>query len=104
MLKNEVINVLEKRINTNDNDSYTVYKYRDKLVGLLGKDAGETIKILYELNEKEVLYISEVFEEIAEALQSCDYIECLWKLAEKFPKSNLERCVETAEKFMDEKC
>ena len=104
MFKNEVKDVLKKRMNSNDEDDFTIYKYRDKLVELLSKNEEETIKVLCELNEKEVSYVSEVFEEIAEKLQSCNYINILWKLERKFPNLNLKRCVKTAENFVDKKC
>ncbi|MDR2879546.1 MAG: hypothetical protein LBV03_06505 [Fusobacteriales bacterium] len=104
MFENEVRNVLEKRMNTNDEDDFTIYKYRDELVELLSKNEEETIKILCELSEEEILYVSEVFEEIAEKLQSCSYINFLWKLERKFPNLNLKRCVEVAENFVDKKC
>ena len=54
-----------------------------------------------QLNEKEILFVSEVFEEIAYNLQSNRYIECLKSISQKYPNLNLEDSIEVAEEYMD---
>ena len=59
----------------------------------LGKDPDD-------LTEEEIMYVSEVFEEIAYNLQSEEYIECLKQLVEKYPNIPISDSVETAESFL----
>ena len=58
MLKT-VREVLAKRKEINDEDDYNVEKSRERLIELLSQDEAETISILNQLNELEVLYTSE---------------------------------------------
>ena len=54
------------------------------MIEALSKDEHSTIEVLKQLNEVEILYTSEVFEEIAYNLQSRKYIECLKQIQKNF--------------------
>lgn len=82
MLK-KVKEILDKRSKINDEDDYRIEKCRDELIDALSQDELLTIDILNQLNEKEILYTSEVFEEIAYNLQSVNYINCLKYIEKK---------------------
>ncbi|MDR6551559.1 hypothetical protein [Paenibacillus qinlingensis] len=49
--------------------------------------------------KEEVMYVSEVFEEISYQLKSEEYIICLKELDAKFPDLKLEPIVEIAERW-----
>lgn len=49
---------------------------------------------------KEILYTSEVFEEIAYNLQSINYINCLKNIEKKYPSLNIKDAIEVATEFI----
>ena len=89
MLK-KVKEILDKRSKINDEDDYRIEKCRDELIDTLSQDELLTIDILNQLNEKEILYTSEVFEEIAYNLQSVNYINCLKYIEKKYPSLDIK--------------
>lgn len=100
MLKT-VKEILDKRVKINDEDDYGIEKCRDELIEVLSQDELLTINILNQLDENEILYTSEVFEEIAYNLQSVNYINCLKKIFEKYPSLNIKDAIEVAEGFLN---
>lgn len=96
---NKVKEILDKRIQINDEDDYRIEKCREELIEVLSRDELLTIDILNQLNEKEILYTSEVFEEIAYNLQSANYINCLKRIEKKYPSLNIRDAVEVATEF-----
>mgnify|MGYP006987254832 CR=1 FL=1 len=93
MLK-KVKEILDKRSKINDEDDYRIEKCRDELIDALSQDELLTIDILNQLNEKEILYTSEVFEEIAYNLQSVNYINCLKYIEKKYPSLDIKDAIE----------
>lgn len=70
------------------------------MIEVLSKDEHSTIEVLKQLNEVEILYTSEVFEEIAYNLQSRKYIECLKQIQKKFPKLDIMDAIKVAEEYI----
>ncbi|MEI4801712.1 hypothetical protein ACIGHG_03285 [Bacillus sp. NPDC077411] len=101
MLINRVKEVISERMSIHPNYSFGIEHCWNKLINLLSEDTQKTIEVLKELDEEQVLYVSEVFEDIAYKLQSQDYINELEKLEKKFPNLNLASFVETAKDFMN---
>lgn len=99
MLKT-VKEILDKRAKINDEDDYRIEKCRDELVDVLSQDELIAIDIPNRLNEKEILYTSEVFEEIAYNLQSINYINCLKNIEKKYPSLNIKDVIEVATEFI----
>ena len=99
MLK-KVKEILDKRSKINDEDDYRIEKCRDELIDALRQDDLLTIDILNQLNEKEILYTSEVFEEIAYNLQSVNYINCLKYIEKKYPSLDIKDAIEVATEFI----
>ena len=89
-----------KRSKINDEDDYRIEKCRDELIDALSQDELLTIDILNQLNEKEILYTSEVFEEIAYNLQSVNYINCLKYIEKKYPSLDIKDAIEVATEFI----
>lgn len=100
MLKT-VKEIINKRIELYQEDDYGIEICRNELIEVLSKDELLTIDILNQLNDEEILYTSEVFEEIAYNLQSENYIHCLEKIYRKYPHLNIEDAIEVAKKFSD---
>lgn len=92
--------VLAKRREINDEDDYNIEKSREKLIELLSKSETETIDILNQLSELEILYTSEVFEEIAFNLQSVNFITCLKEIQKKYKNIDIEDSIEVAEDYI----
>ena len=99
MLKT-VKEIINKREKINDEDDYGIEKCRNELIEILSQDEFLTIDILNQLNEEEILYTSEVFEEIAYNLQSVNYINCLQKINIKYPHLNLRDSIEVAMEYL----
>lgn len=78
MLKT-VKEIINKRAELYKEDDYGIEKYRNELIEILSKDELLTIDILNQLDDEQIAYTSEVFEEIAYHLQSVNYINCLEK-------------------------
>lgn len=100
MLK-KVKEIINKRAKLYKEDDYEIEKCRNELIEILSKDELLTIDILNQLNDEEILYTSEVFEEIAYNLQSVNYINCLEKIYIKYPHLNIKDAIEVAKEFTD---
>lgn len=96
----KVKNVISERIQINDEDDFNIEKCRNKLIDFLSENVKQTINILEQLDENEVLYVSEVFEEIAYNLQSTEYIKCLRDIEKKFPNIDISDSIEVAEEYI----
>ena len=97
---NKVKEILAVRMKINDEDCYSVENCRKNLIAILSIDECITIEILKQLNENEILYVSEVFEEIAFNLKSSLYIKCLEKIQKKYSHLDLANAIETARDFI----
>lgn len=100
MLK-AVKEILDRRMKLHDEDDCSIEKCRNELIEILSQDERVTIDILNQLNEKEILFTSEVFEEIAYHLQSVNYIHCLEKIYLKYPYLPIKDAIEVAKEFFD---
>lgn len=64
-----------------------IEKTWDEMIALFSKDIEKTILFIKtECTGDEFVWLSEIFEEIAEQTQSKDFINCLYETAKKFPK------------------
>lgn len=98
---NKVKLIISDRSKLHDEDDYNIGICRERLIEVLSKVDEDTILILNQLEEKEILLVSEVFEEVAYNLQSNRYIECLKSISQKYPNLNIEDSIEVAEEYMD---
>ena len=96
----KVKNIISERIQINDEDDFNIEKCRNKLIVFLSENVKQTINILEQLDENEVLYVSEVFEEIAYNLQSTEYIKCLRDIEKKYPNIDISDSIEVAEEYI----
>ena len=71
-----------------------------RLTDLMCEDIHLTIEFLDNATRDEIDIADSVFEDIAQRIDSHEYIDCLYRLCEKFPE--LKPDVELAEAFMKE--
>lgn len=98
---NTVKNIINKRIKLHEEDYYGIEECRNELIEILSKDELLTIDILNQLDDEEISYVSEVFEEIADNLNSVNYIDCLEKIYIKYPHLLLKYAIEAAKNNTD---
>ncbi|MBC1921232.1 hypothetical protein [Listeria grayi] len=73
----------------------------DELTQVFSEDEKETIEYLNNCPENQLEWISEVFEDISESLQSEDFIDTLEKLQKKFPNLDLEMDISYAKEALN---
>lgn len=100
MIKNLMDKILAERKEKNIEDDYGIQDCWGKMVEILSKDVHETVAYLECCSEEDIYFISEVFEDVSEQLQSKEYIDCLRKLDEKFPSLNMTKDIDLAEEYM----
>lgn len=96
MLREEAKKIITERSALSVND-LRIPVYWEKLTELLARDEKATLNYLNFCNEDEMLWISEVFEDVALQLKSKEYIECLKKIDIKYPNLKLTRHIKIAE-------
>ena len=73
------------------NDYYSIQQCCKKEISLLTADMDETIRFLdTECTGDEYVWLSEVFDDVAEITQSRRFIEALYRLADKYPEETKE--------------
>lgn len=100
MFYKKVRAVLGERALLDDNDP-TIKQKWTKLIELLSTDEGLTVAFLNQCTKIELLFLSEVFEEVAYKLQSRKFIDCLYLLDERYPDLDLNSHIQIAESYMD---
>ena len=98
--KNKMEAILKERKGLNINDDYGIEKCWNEMTILLTQNEDETIDYLNECNEENLYYISEIFEDISEQLQSKRFITCLRNLDKKFPKLDMTKDIDIAESYI----
>lgn len=81
-------------------DDYGIQECWNKMIDILSQDVYETIVYLEGCSEDQIYYVSEVFEDISEKLQSKEYINCLRKLDKKFPDLYMTEDIDLAEELI----
>ncbi|MEO2256105.1 hypothetical protein ABGV43_04155 [Paenibacillus amylolyticus] len=96
----EAREVIRKRAALHMNDP-VIEQYRDELINILSQNEDETIQFLKNCSKDELIWVSEVFEEIAYNLQSAEYINTLKECDKKYPELKLTNIIKTAISYMD---
>lgn len=97
---NHVKQILLKRMSLNIEDDFNIEKSRAELIKVLSQNKYKTIEVLNQLNENEILYTSEVFEEISYNLKSFDYINCLKHIEQKYSNLDISDAIKVAEEYI----
>lgn len=106
MIKDRIKPLIEERENTNDEWDYGVQQCHQKLIDLMIEDIDKSIEFLdNDCTADQYSWLSEVFDEIAEATQSKGFIEALKRLALKYPEEtktyNIMSFIESAEAIVE---
>lgn len=72
----------------------------DEVTLLLSVDLNDTINYLKQCNEKEIEFLSAIFEDVSYNLNSSEYINELEIINTKFPDLNLDSVIKTAKEYM----
>jgi hypothetical protein len=84
-------------------DDPRIYDCWKALVEILVKDEDETIWYISNCDADRIEYISEVFDDISEKLQSIKFIECIEQVAIKYPDINMHYDILYAKKVIENK-
>ena len=91
MIDNTIKYILSRRENTHPEDSYRIEKLWEEEIETLSLNVEETIDFIKSrCTADEFVWLSEVFEEVAEKTQSYNFINCLYDAAKKYPAETKE--------------
>lgn len=77
---------IQKRISTDDEWDYGVSQCWNEEIEILSRNIEETIAFLEkDCTADEFSWLSEVFEEVAKKTQSRAFVDCLYRVAKKYP-------------------
>lgn len=83
---NDYKEIIQKRSEINSEWYTEIEKIWDKMIAVFSKNIEKTILFIKtECTGDEFVWLSEIFEEIAERTQSMEFIDCLYETTKKFP-------------------
>jgi hypothetical protein len=82
------------------NDDMGIQSCWEELTNILSANEKETIKYLSNCEKEELYWISEVFEDISENLESKDFIRCLRNIDKKFPELEMTKDIDLGEEYI----
>lgn len=87
MITEEIRAAIQKRAATEDEWAYGVDQCCKEEIDILARDIEDTISFLEtECTAEEFSWLSEVFDDVAERTQSRAFVECLYRVAKKYPE------------------
>ena len=107
MISDEIRKSLSKRIATDDEWAHGVDLCCNEEIDILSCNIEDTIEFLEnECTANEFSWLSEVFDDVAEKTQSRAFVDCLYKVAKKFPDEcreyHIDKVLEYAEGALDD--
>lgn len=82
----EIRAAIQKRILMDDEWVYGVNQCWNEEIAILSRNINDTIKFLEtDCTADEFSWLSEVFEQIAKKTQSRAFVDCLYRVAKKYP-------------------
>ncbi|MBY0029036.1 hypothetical protein H7K20_18210 [Priestia aryabhattai] len=84
----------------NLNDDYGIQKSWNEIIELLSENEENTIRYLENCSKEDLYWISEVFGDVAEIIQSKELIKRLRELDRKFPELEMTKDIDIAESYM----
>lgn len=79
---------------------YGIQKSWNEIIEILSENEENTIKYLENCSKEDLYWISEVFEDVAEIIQSKELIKRLRELDRKFPELEMTKDIDIAESYM----
>ena len=99
-MEERIEKVIQQRKKLNMNDDMGIQKCWEDITDILSENEEDTIAYLDNCDKDELYWISEVFEDISENLQSQEFIECLRRLDVKFPELDMTKDIDLAEEYI----
>lgn len=88
MTTDEIRAAIVKRAATEDEWAYGVKQCWEEEIAILFRNIDDTIAFLEsECTADEVAWLSEVIDDVAEKTQSRAFVDCLYKVAKKYPET-----------------
>lgn len=105
MIDNKIKSILEERATIHSEDYINIEKCCKKEIEVLVADMNSTIDfILNRCTGEEFVWLSEVFDDVVEQSQSCEFIATLYETVKKFPEEsktyNLMEFIDSAKEFL----
>lgn len=97
---NEIGRIIEERKEMHPDDPCVVEKWNE-LTQIFIRNEECTIAYLNSCCKENIYWISEIFDDISEQLQSSRVIECMEKLAVKYPDLDLKHDIFYAKKVLE---
>lgn len=97
---NEIAKIIEERKKMHPDDPHIVEKWNE-LTQIFIQNEESTIGYLNSCCKENIDWISEIFEDISEQLQSSKFIECIEQLAIKYPDLDLEQDILYAKEALE---
>ncbi|MGX9292765.1 hypothetical protein ACSLGF_16510 [Bacillus sp. A015] len=101
-IENRLKTILDKRKKLDLNDDYGIQKSWDEIIEVLGENEERTLDYLDHCSKEDLYWISEVFEDISEVLQSKELIKCLRRLDKKYPELEMKQDIDIAESYIED--
>ena len=107
MIAEKIRAAIKKRIALHLEDYYGVKKSWEEEVEILSRNIDETIAFFEnDCTEDEFAWLSEVIEDVAKTTQSREFVDCLFRVAKKYPEktksANIEDFILSAEGALKE--
>lgn len=96
----EIQKIIEERKKMHPDDPRVVEKWNE-LTQIFIQNEESTIAYLNSCCKDNIEWISEIFEDISEQLQSSRFIDCIEKLAIKYPDLNLKQDILYAKEVLE---
>ena len=105
MITEEIRAAIKERAATDDEWAYGVQKCCNKEIEILSRNMEDTIRFLEnECTADEFSWLSEIFDDVTEKTQSQAFVDCLYKVAKKYPletkKYYIDRVIQFAEETL----
>ena len=87
MITEEIRAAIKRRSETDDEWTYGVNKCWDEQIRILTRNIRDTISFLdNDCTAEEFSWLSEIFDDVAEKTQSREFVDCLYRVAKKYPE------------------
>lgn len=102
MILEEIRTAIKQRMETDDEWDYGVKQCWEKETELLSRNIDATILFFEnDCTDEEFLWLSEVFEEVAKETQSRKFVECLYRISEKYSDACKEYHIDLVLQYAD---
>ncbi|MEO2205393.1 hypothetical protein ABGV42_16795 [Paenibacillus pabuli] len=91
----KVISLVQKRKDLHPDDP-AIQAIWNEMIEILKENEQSAISFLDQCDEKELYWLSEIFEDLSSEFQSRAFIDCLFQLQKKYPDLDMEQDIEYA--------